>query len=162
MKSITFLHFFILLVFSSFIYGCQSNKQMEERLKRLEKENKELKKSLHNDEGGTNPESNDYINDNNNNSSTYAFVVLKVTQREYNENYTNKITKTYNFCSAIKSFNYLNEDLKYQFMDAVQNSYSNSAGANLYDGAVIDRNIYTFRTYEEASMEREKYTVRKN
>jgi len=158
MKSKALILPFLFVIISS--TGCQSNNKTEERLKRLEKENAELKKTIRNEENSTSPET---LNDNSNlNSSKYAFVVLKVSQREYNENYTNKITKIYNYCSGIKSFTYLNEDLKYKFMDAVQSSYNNSAGANLYDGTVLNRNVYVFGSYEEASIEREKYTVTKN
>lgn len=144
-------------------FGCNSDNKTEERLKRLEQENKELKEKISTEKlyipqnnQNTSPNNN---TDNQSRASKYVFVLLKTTQTEYNETSMERVDRRYNICSEIERLAYVDEDMKYSLMDQVQGSYMKSASRIMDRGRVNSREVFVFDTYEEASKAREKYLV---
>lgn len=91
----------------------------------------------------------------------YGFVVMTV--RQENDNVMEKMDgisyRNYMFSTAIKEYDYVNEDSKYQILDEAQAAYKRSSGAIYYKGSVKDRQLLLFDSYSEASKAREKYTI---
>ncbi|MDF2831985.1 MAG: hypothetical protein K0Q82_1091 [Chryseobacterium indoltheticum] len=81
---------------------------------------------------------------------TYYFVVLNVID----ERPTMK-TKQVIYTSDVDEVMKYSSELKYKILDKIVADYKNRY---IY-GDVTKREIYTFNTYEEASIEREKFTT---
>ena len=154
--------FVIICIFLSLLSSCNTHNTTEERLKKLEQENKELKEKISTEQPNRSNSTNYQNTSPNYNTSTntkYVFVLLKTTQIERDEMTMDKIEKRYNYCSEIQNLPFISEDIKYELMDKVQRSYKNSASAIVYNGRVNSRQVFVFDSYEEASKAREKYLV---
>lgn len=66
--------------------------------------------------------------------------------------------RAYYVVSPIRSFDKLNDDLEYQFIDEVQNEYNNRSNS-FYKAVIKKRECQIFNSYKEASVSRAKYTT---
>ena len=148
------LFYFLLVIF----FSCTSNTNsdnVQRKIEQLERENKDLK-----EKSFDNTSNDNFVL----NSKKYAFVLLEVIQVETELDKSEaiykavEVSKSYNYCSGIEDFQVFNEDVKYKFMDEVQQEYMNMNG-RIYKGRVKTRNCFSFDSYEAASKERERYLV---
>ncbi|MCF2446223.1 hypothetical protein L0657_19860 [Dyadobacter sp. CY345] len=150
-----------LLLLLIFLLGCngkQKNADLEDRISKLEEENRELQNKL---ATNTSPPISNLPNYDNPSSpaGVYAFVLLTVKQEEYDASASEtnyKQVVSYNYCSGIGEFSFVNNDLKYKLMDQTQLEYFKGDG-KYKNGKVGSRECFVFSTYEEASKKREEY-----
>lgn len=156
MKKITLLMSLTVLV------SCNNqgnDSDLENRINKLEQENKTLKETL---TRTTQPSSSEDVNKFESSSSNYVFTRLIVEQEEYAtpDAYT-KVPVERNYCSMIKKYTNVDSDLKYRLMDEIQSRYLSSPVVQLKHGKVKSRECFVFATYEEASKKREEFIIDK-
>lgn len=108
------------------------------------------------------------------NSTKYAFVVIEYYTEELRDAFTvmeimkagiplteknTKTRKNKSIISDIKTFSAFTEDIKYQFMDEIQEDAINSHNrqTTLEQKHVTSRDCFQFTSYADASKAREKY-----
>jgi hypothetical protein len=143
---------FISIAFLMYFTACQNSKSGEEEMKEhelqvLRQENNTLKERIK-----------EYELRHPSTSVKHVFVVLNVTQEEFNTNgYSHH---QYVVTTGIESYNYIDETLKYKILDQAQQSYLQNFKRQVDKGTVNKRELLVFDSYEEASKEREKYTIK--
>lgn len=93
---------------------------------------------------------------------SYAFVVLdveEITKRSLENGIWQETWGKFTSTSQIKEFRPFTEEAKYIFLDEVVASYKQANAGPPKDGKVLKRECLSFKTYEEASKEREKYIL---
>jgi hypothetical protein len=172
LKSFNYILIVVLIFFSSCNSGKKNespNSKLLQKIDSLDKENKKLAEQLSATRQQTIANESQPASIQNNSSvakGNYAFVVLsvKITEPYFSELLQKKTTKTedYSICSKVRQFDIFNDDLKYQFMDDIQNEYMKGRmQGGSYSTKIANRQCFAFNTYEEASKEREKYLLTK-
>lgn len=91
----------------------------------------------------------------------FAFIVMEVVQDgEYSNNQGGQRVNYYR-CSDVLNVGILDSETKYKLLDKFQQNYMSSPEGKVYHGSVNSREIFTFSTYEDASIAREKYIINK-
>ncbi len=161
------------------------NKKLNDKISKIEKDKESIKdiKSTQTqseinstqNSSNSNSSSNDFSDNGITTNKKYAFVLLSIVKKEFNREQLNmdlEMERTtgkevpekgyrfenYSVTSKIQTFNNFNEDIKYKFIDDVQNNLKNSAIA-LNMESVKNRQCFVFNTYKEASIARAKYTT---
>jgi hypothetical protein len=143
----------------------KTQNMLEDRLNKLEQENQSLKNEIKQERNKVPEVPTNYDVPQEITYRKFVFVKLIVQQRELKEfNTQNGINDmhenvNYTICSKIIEVGLFTETEKYQLLDKVQTAYINSANAQVYEGKVLNRQCYEFNTYEEASKQREKFTM---
>jgi hypothetical protein len=154
--------FYTILLLLIFLFSCTNKRkeaELEDRLAKLEKDNKELQDKLNFTTEA--PVEEQQIPESTIAENNYVFVKLVVEQEEpkFGSPETDyKQSVTYNYCSEILKLASFDSELKYTLMDDVQQNYYRSKG-QFYNGKVKSRECFVFSSYEEASKKREEYLM---
>jgi hypothetical protein len=160
MKKLIQANYVILLV-SILAIGCQgSNKEIAalySKMDSLQRQNSVLLERIKSIDSTKPSGLSDTFVVNTKSQTKYCFVVLSVSQIEpvWGK------TEYYFYSTAIKEYDYVDEDTKYRLMDAAQQGYLSSWPAVEGKGRVRERKCFVFDSYEQASKEREKYLLDK-
>jgi hypothetical protein len=149
------------LICFTLLFACnnkQKENDLESRLAKLEQENKELKEKVTNVPQTPYSESIEPVTTTSPVIS-YAFTRLIVEQQEYDMDAHAYVNMTMNFCSSIKEYSKLDNDVKYYLMDQAQQRYLKDS--QHLNGHVKSRECFVFSSYEDASKKREEFLVDK-